>query len=69
VEHCITDDMIADFFKKPVQGKKFQIFRDLILNRQENTGSTDSTSQYRSVLGNSNTQNIVSVEPVTDLCT
>jgi hypothetical protein len=59
VEHCSTMDMIADFFTKPIQGKRFQILRDIILNRRD---PDVSTSQYRSVLGNSTRQNIVSVE-------
>ena len=32
VQHCPTEDMIADFFTKPLQGKKFKEFRDLIMN-------------------------------------
>ena len=32
VEYCPTDDMIADFFTKPLQGSKFIRFRDQILN-------------------------------------
>ena len=59
VEHCNTTDMVADFFTKPIQGKRFQILRDIILNRNNPDAST---SQYRSVLGNSTSQNIVSVE-------
>ncbi len=55
IEHCTTEDMVADFFTKPIKGKRFQIMRDIILNR------TASTSQYRSVLENSKTENIVSV--------
>jgi hypothetical protein len=31
VEYCLTNDMIGDFFTKPLQGAKFQSFRDLIL--------------------------------------
>jgi hypothetical protein len=57
VEHCMSDDMIADFFTKPLQGKRFQILRDIILNRS----SEDFALQYRSVLGTgeNETQNIV----------
>ena len=32
VAYCPTDDMIADFFTKPLQGTKFKKFRDAILN-------------------------------------
>jgi len=31
IYHCPTDDMIADFMTKPLQGKKFLHFRNLIL--------------------------------------
>jgi hypothetical protein len=56
----MSDDMIADFFTKPLQGKKFQILRDIILNRR----SDNFALQYSSVLGTSGTgetetQNIV----------
>jgi len=45
--HCISDDMLADFFTKPIQGKRFQILRDLILN-------INSATVHRSVLVNIN---------------
>jgi hypothetical protein len=35
VEHCPTQDMIADFFNKPLQGKLFYKFRSLIMNLQD----------------------------------
>jgi hypothetical protein len=31
IEHCGTDSMVGDFFTKPLQGKKFQRFRNDIL--------------------------------------
>jgi hypothetical protein len=31
IQHCPTDDMIADFFTKPLQGHKFQEIRDMIM--------------------------------------
>ena len=31
IEHCGTNDMIADYFTKPLQGKKFKEFRDRIM--------------------------------------
>jgi hypothetical protein len=33
IEHCGTDNMVGDFFTKPLQGKKFLQFRDDILGR------------------------------------
>jgi len=32
IKYCPTDDMIADYMTKPLTGKKFKRFRDLILN-------------------------------------
>jgi hypothetical protein len=57
VEHCVSDQMLADYFTKPIQGAKFQQFRDLILNLP-----TASASQYRSVLENSAKENIVTAD-------
>jgi hypothetical protein len=46
IEHCGTDDMVADYFTKPLQGEKFRQFRDLILGIKD----FDATDQIRSVL-------------------
>ena len=35
IEHCPTDLMVGDFFTKPLQGAKFQYFRNLILGGQK----------------------------------
>ena len=32
LEYCPTDDMIADYMTKPLQGAKFKIFRKKIMN-------------------------------------
>ena len=32
IEYCPTDNMVADLFTKPLQGKKFLQFRKVILN-------------------------------------
>jgi hypothetical protein len=45
IDHCVTEDMIADFLTKPLQGKRFLRLREIILN---NVTSVD----HRSVLGN-----------------
>jgi hypothetical protein len=33
IEHCSTEDMVADFFTKPLLGKRFKIMRGLIVNQ------------------------------------
>jgi hypothetical protein len=33
IKYCPTNLMIGDFFTKPLQGKKFEYFRDLILGK------------------------------------
>ena len=33
IEYCPTDDMVGDFFTKPLQGDKFIRFRDTILGQ------------------------------------
>ena len=35
IEYCPTDDMVADFFTKPLQGKKLIQFRKIKLNLKE----------------------------------
>ena len=35
IEYCPTDDVIADFFTKPLQGKNFIQFRKIIMNLKE----------------------------------
>ena len=32
IRYCPTDDMIGDFFTKPLQGSKFRRFRNIIMN-------------------------------------
>eukprot|EP00957_Ditylum_brightwellii_P079907 6077763-Ditylum_brightwellii.AAC.1 len=34
VEYCQTDGMVGDYFSKPIQGRKFRIFRKQILNHR-----------------------------------
>jgi hypothetical protein len=35
IEHCSTERMIAVFFTKPIQGARFKILRDIIVNRDQ----------------------------------
>ena len=51
VEYCLTDDMIANFFTKLLQGGKFIQFHNQILNIQTEPDITAISTQ-RSVLGN-----------------
>jgi hypothetical protein len=48
IDYCPTDDMIADFFTKPLQGAKFRKFRDIIMNVDP---VTSNHQDHRSVLG------------------
>jgi hypothetical protein len=52
LSHCVSDSMIADYFTKPTQGKRFLVLRNLILNL-----NIDHPIVHRSVLGNRNTIN------------
>ena len=45
LSHCLSNNMIADFFTKPIQGQRFQILRSLIMN-------IDYPIGHRSALGN-----------------
>ena len=51
VAYCPTDEMVADFSTKPLQGSKFARIRYQILNVQAESNVT-TTSAQRSVLGN-----------------
>ena len=42
IEYCPTELMIADFFTKPLQGKTFKIYRDLIMGYK----SIDELSKF-----------------------
>jgi hypothetical protein len=33
IKHCPTDEMVGDFFTKPLTGEKFSKFRDIIMGR------------------------------------
>ena len=41
IRHCPTNEMIADYFTKPLQGKKFNKFRHLILGKVSEMSSID----------------------------
>jgi hypothetical protein len=47
IEYCATDEMLADFFTKALQGTKFRIMRDRIMNTDHNS---KYYSGHRSVL-------------------
>jgi len=48
VTYCPTEDMVTDFFTKPLQGVAFIRFRNFLLNVDS---SDDSSENLRSVLG------------------
>ena len=45
VEYCPTNEMLGDFFTKPLQGQKFIEFRDLILGFTQLTDDNTSNSE------------------------
>jgi hypothetical protein len=47
--------MIADFFTRPIQGQRFYLLHDMILN-------INSSTVHRSVLGNRNHMDALSTE-------
>jgi hypothetical protein len=49
VSHCVTNEMIADFLTKPLQGNRFKRLRDIILNIPLN-----HEVEHRSMLVNKN---------------
>jgi len=51
VSHCISEEMIANFFMNPIQGKRFKNIRDIILN-------ITPSDEHRSVLVNSLNMNV-----------
>jgi hypothetical protein len=53
-EHCPTEDMLADYFRKPLQGSLFRRMRDRILNIDP---SSQYHSSHRSVLEYTDDQN------------
>ena len=58
IHHCPTEDMVGDYFTKPLQGEAFINIRDLIMGKVAHNFSSTSkeqtfeTSAPRSVLGN-----------------
>ena len=53
IEHCPTEDMVADYFTKPLQGRLFYKLRDLVMNIGL---SSKYSSAQRSVLRNGETR-------------
>ena len=53
IEHCPTEDMVADYFTKPLQGRLFYKLRDLVMNIGP---SSKYSSAQRSVLRNGETR-------------
>jgi KUP system potassium uptake protein len=49
IEYCPTDDMLADFFTKPLQGSKFRTFRCRILNLSESVDHSSRTDPQECV--------------------
>ena len=45
IVYCHTDMLLADFYTKPLQGKQFRIFRNLILNLGDNYTSNHKLAE------------------------
>jgi hypothetical protein len=63
VQHCPTEQMLADFFTKPLQGSLFRKFREVILGHKHIDSlkqSVPTPSQER--VGDQNMRNDVSVQ-------
>ena len=43
--YCPTDMLLADFYTKPLQGKQFRIFHNLILNLGDNYTSNHELAE------------------------
>jgi hypothetical protein len=50
IEHCPTEEMVADYFTKPLQGALFYRLRDHIMNIDPSSPYHSSRSSQRSVL-------------------
>ena len=50
IEHCPTEEMLADYFTKPLQGALFYRLRDQIMNIDPSSPYHSSSSRQRSVL-------------------
>ena len=44
IEYCPTDDMLGDYFTKPIQGTKFRNFRRRVMGMSESASQTDGNS-------------------------
>ena len=69
IDYCPTEDMIADFFTKPLQGKQFYKLRDCVMNVDP---SSKYHSDHRSVLKpevveKSDTEDTNAEESITEL--
>jgi hypothetical protein len=51
VKYCNTDDMIGDFFTKPVQGSKFRKFQTIVLNLPSEDKSVNRSTATQECVG------------------
>ena len=49
MKYCPTDMLIADFYTKPLQGRQFTLFRNIILNLGDEQ-TTNFTEKMRMIL-------------------
>ena len=61
--------LIADFYTKPLQGKKFRIFRNLILNLREDQTKEFSKSEQKESIRTSKPDTNKTMKGVSKVCT
>ena len=58
IEHCPTEEMVADYFTKPLQGALFYRMRDHIMNIDPSSSYHSSRTSQRSVLVDPNPKGV-----------
>ena len=64
IAYCPTEEMVADFFTKPLQGSTFRKFRDYIMNIEPDAYNSHNNMHHRSVLKKVNNKTNVKVSGI-----
>ena len=66
IVHCPTEQMLADYFTKPLQGKLFHMFRDVIMGwKHVDTLKDIASSTHKERVGSSSISDNVAKLPLT----